>query len=206
VNRIGKYRAGVCIALAAVGLCGAAMAADSWWSAESGALAPGKTPQAPAAVVRAADDNGLRVEFSISGLELEDVATKAGEFVRLTWPDASLAGQIGTPGLPVVRRLFIAPAGAQVSLAVQTGQPFSINLAGAGHPGQVLPVQAPVEKIPGALEQAPFNYDPAAYAINSGALKQRARIEELGIVRGQHLWLLEVAPVGYDPLAGVVTV
>jgi hypothetical protein len=192
--------------LAAVGLCGAAAAADSWWSAESGGLAAGKAPQSPGAVVRAADDNGLRVAVSVAGLQLEDVATKGGEFVRLTWPDASVAGAIGAPGLPVVRRLFIAPGGAQVSLAVQPGNAVTIDLAALKHPWPMLPVQGPVEKMPGALERAPFNYDPAAYAINYDSPNRRARVEELGIVRGQHLWLLEVAPVGYDPANGTVTV
>ena len=57
-----------------------------------------------------------------------------------------------------------------------------------------MPKQAPVPKLPGAQEAAPFDYNIAAYSRASDTPEQRAIITEAGVVRGQRLLLLEVKP------------
>ena len=70
---------------------------------------------------------------------------------------------------------------------------------------RLLPVQPPIEKIPGAREAAEFVYDDDAYLENIDYARQRATVTELGLVRGQRLFLLEVWPISYNPAAEEIT-
>ena len=80
-----------------------------------------------------------------------------------------------------------------------------IDAGAAGGALLVMPRQAPIEKLPGALENAVFSFDEQAYAYDGDYLAQPATIEELGIVRGQRLFLLEVHPVAYNPARQTLT-
>jgi hypothetical protein len=160
----------------------------------------------PRLAVNSCDKSGLSATLEIAGLELDLSKTVGGEFTLVTWPEAPLAGALGAPALPVVRRLFVAPQGAGVALEVKAGQPVAVDLAAAGFFAPVMPVQAPIPMTPGALEQALFHYDEAAYAADELLPAERATITELGIVRGWQLYLLEVRPVAYNPLRGELLV
>ena len=106
---------------------------------------------------------GVEVRAEVPGLRLAPVKTVRGEFVELGWPEASLGGAIGEPALPVIRRLFVAPPGATVTVTVKEGRALTIDSAAAGFALRPMPKQAPVPKLPGAREAAPFNYNEAAY-------------------------------------------
>ena len=53
-------------------------------------------------------------------------------------------------------------------------------------------------KIPGALENAPFMVDEAAYTANRDYAPVRVSVTELGMVRGQRLFALEIWPVSFN--------
>jgi hypothetical protein len=181
-----------------------APAADSWVRlAPNGQLAVERsaTSEAPRVILRTCNQDALQLSVETPGVGLLAQKTDAGDFVTVTWPDAAPWGQIGGPALPVIRRLFIAPLDATVSLATAVGPVGTIDEATIGHPLLVMPRQAPIPKIEGARENAPFDYDPTAYAVNDDYLAEPATIDELGIVRGQRLFLLEVHPIAYNPVA-----
>jgi Peptidase family C25/Propeptide_C25 len=159
---------------------------------------------APNLIVKNADEHGLNVSVQTESLDFDLQKTPEGPFVNVTWTDATFAGDIGTPALPVVRRFFIVPEGAEIDLKVTFGDVQTINLASAGYDFPILPVQAPIEKLPGAIDSAPFNYNAAAYAGSAFAPGELVTISEVGIVRERHLYLLEVRPVSYNPQAGAV--
>ena len=196
--------------LLAVAACatGSARAADSWarvaldgeLSIEDLTLA-----DAPWVDVLAYDEDGLRVSIYVPGVALLPRETEEGDFVVLTWRDAAPWGRIGGPALPIVRRLLIVPPDATVSLVSTVGATATIDELTTGYPLQLMPRQAPIPKIEGARENAPFDFDPAAYAIDADYLAESATIEELGIVRGQRLFLLEVHPVAYNPVAQTIS-
>jgi hypothetical protein len=86
-------------------------AADSWVSVTpQGNLTIEEIAraEAPRLDVIAYDDSGIVLTVDVAGVALLPRATKGGEFVLVTWPDAAVAGAIGAPALPVIRRLFIA--------------------------------------------------------------------------------------------------
>ena len=156
-------------------------------------------PQPTDVSVRDFGQSGFEVTARTPGLTAEQYATEYGEFVRLRMPDRPVDGEIGAPAIPVVRELFVAPMGATVTVeadaisdSLAVGQTWGIQL-------RLEPNQPPIPKEPGALENAPFVYDGAAYALRGDSAPQRATVSELGIVRGQRLMLLEVWPVSYEP-------
>ena len=154
----------------------------------------------PALTVNRADIAGLQVTTRLSGVQLETEITELGEFVQVTWPDSPRSGAIGTPALPVLRRLFVVPRGAQITFEYKTGASVTMEA-----PAAVMPVQAPIEKLPGAHEAAEFNYDADAYAAGVAVPVERVTLQRLGIVRHQQLYLLEVHPVAYNPAQQTLT-
>ncbi len=182
------------------------VAAEQWlWIAADGNPDTHTSqPSMPRVDVLGYDEHGLQVSVSTPGVALRRLGTEQGDFVVVSWDDAGPSGEIGAPALPVVRRLFVAPLEGAVSIATTVGPTTAIDEAAAGVPLRVIPRQAPVPKIEGALENAPFDYDPTAYAANTQYLAEPATIEELGIVRGQRLFLLQVHPVAYNPVTQTI--
>ena len=195
-------------ALALTLLLTAAARADSWvritpdGSLDVQALAQAQSPRID---VPGYDENGIRVTITTPGVALLPYKTDNGDFVAVTWPDAAPFGEIGAPLLPVVRRLFIVPLDAVVSMTVVLGDTAMIDGTTLGVPLRVPPRQAPIEKLPGARENAPFDFDEAAYAIDADYLADAVTIEELGIARGQRIFMLEAHPVAYNPVAQTIT-
>ena len=148
---------------------------------------------------------GFEVSLEIEGFLLRSQKSEAGLFQWLTLPDAPVAGEVGTPGIPVYRRLFVAPQGAKVSASVRTGQAYVADADVLGMPVRLAPVQPPVEKIPGARENAPFIFDEAAYKANMDYAPERVTLSEVGVARGQRLFLLEIWPLSYNPATEQVT-
>lgn len=149
-------------------------------------------------------DQGMVLDVHIPSVLLSARQTELGEFQMLSWPDAGPSGEIGSPALPVVRRLFIAPHGATVTVSASAASSALLDETIVGFPIRIMPRQAPVEKLPGALERAPFDYDASAYAADHDYLSEVAVIEEAGIARGRRLFLLEVHPVAYNPARGTL--
>ena len=156
-------------------------------------------------VVERADERGLTAGVHLEGVPLNLRKTSAGEFVELTWPYASVTEDIGAPELPVHRALFVAPMGTEVYVTATPGAEVTTDLSTLGFQAAVMPHQAPVEKLPGALENAPFDYDESAYGRDLELPAEGAAVFEAGIFRGQRVMLLEVYPVSYNPAAGTLT-
>jgi hypothetical protein len=159
----------------------------------------GELAQAPVCRVLRSDANTLELAFDLRGLNVRPVKTRGGEFVAIDWPNAPIDGAVGAPALPVLRQIFVAPDGADVSLG-------SIRLDAARSAAidqPIVPVQAPVEKLPGALENAPFAFDADAYRADS---TDAVTITPLGTVRGESLYMVEFRPVAYDAAAGTIAV
>ncbi len=153
-------------------------------------------------VVRSGDD-ALEILVSTEEVGVRAVKTPEGDFSRLGWDgDTSLAGAIGAPEIPVVRRLLAVPAGTTASVRWDASDPVTVRLDPAA--GRVYPVQAPIPKLAGAAAHAPFALDPGSYTKASfdGDL---AAVDLLPPARGQVLAALEARPVVYDPASGAVT-
>lgn len=203
MNSFGRCLRNLC-AIGVLGLVVSIAAADTWLAIDPrGALSPKESgaATAPQAVVVRSDLSGLNVTFGFAGLRSSVLKTPRGAFVRLDWPDSAVAGAPGAPALPVERRFLLAPPDATVSVHAIVGAPVALNADQIGSALRLMPVQPPILKIPGAAQNAEFVLDDAAYAVAGPLPAQRASIEEVGIVAGQRLFLLEVRPLAYDAVA-----
>ncbi|MBN2475981.1 MAG: pre-peptidase C-terminal domain-containing protein [Pirellulales bacterium] len=142
-------------------------------------------------------------QVSIPGAWLEAVALGDLEFSRLTVPGCGYTNVIGAPRLPVLRSVLAVADGAEVTAKV-TGEARMLSLIDVGMPLPLAPVQAPVPKLPGALEAAPLDLDQAAYATDRLGPETSVRVVEAGELAGQRLVMLEVTPIAYNPVAQAV--
>ncbi|MBU0718789.1 MAG: hypothetical protein KJ749_11110, partial [Planctomycetes bacterium] len=186
---------------AAVGETWVSVTADGRARLEAGSQSP-----SPVVAVDELGTTGFDVALTVSGVGILPVKTKGGEFVQVGWGEESSFGEAGEPAVPVVRRLFVVPDGASVTVSSLSGQPVEIGSDAANVAMRVMPVQPPIEKIPGARERAEFQMKASAYELNLATPTERVTVEELGIVRGQRLFMLEVRPVAYNAHEGVLSV
>lgn len=203
-NHRSRNRFGGLTLIAAIFWFVSVQAKDAWISVGVGGKPVVKeiTTAEPAGLrVQGYNKNGIRLSVGVPGVGLLPRTTKGGNFVVVTWPEASNAGNVGTPSLPVIRRLFVVPRGAAVLVTAKADVVTEIDGSAIGEPLKVMPEQPPIPKIPGAVENAPFAFEPSAYRASIDYLADIAVAKEVGIVRGQRLFILEIHPVAYNPLA-----
>ncbi len=148
---------------------------------------------------------GLTGRITVPGAWLEPVKLGGTKFTRLNVPGYGWTDAIGAPQLPVIRQLLAVPDGAALTAEI-LGQPELISMAELGIDRPLAPLQAPVEKLPGALEAAGLSLDQVAYATDSFAPETNVRLVEAGYADGQRLVMLEVAPIAYNPAGGAIGV
>ena len=154
--------------------------------------------EAPALDIVASDASGIRLMVTVPGFSVKPTRKNPESFITLGWPGAALSGEVGSPALPVIRRLFLAPPGAAVTVQTTTGEPLVVGSDTLGGDFLVTPRQAPVPKIAGAMASAPFNWNRAAYRSPASLPAERAVVLEGGLCRGQRVMLLEIYPLAYN--------
>lgn len=142
-------------------------------------------------------EKSLELEFS--GLQATEIQTDQGNFTRLSIPQTGVTTEPGHPELPVYRRELLLDSGGTYACRVTVLDEQSWSLRRLGLPLMPLPARRAVPKVPGALEAATLNIDPATYLSFSG--DDSARLTEIGVSHEKKLFLLEVFPVVWDPAA-----
>ncbi len=136
----------------------------------------------------------LTVDLPVPGISLASAGT--GNFSVLSLPDAGISTTVGSPQLPVIRRLVEIPYGADVSVRVTNVGTSRLTL-----PARLLPVQPPVPKS-GPVPD--FAYDAQSYAGTDFSPAEWVRIAEIAEVRNHRVALLEICPMHYSPATGTV--
>lgn len=173
------------------------------WIASSGDAKAGTPPpavaQSPATLIAENTAAALRFTVRTPGIRVTSFKSADGEFVRISWPDASVFGREGEPAIPVLRRLIVAPPNTVVTVsATSPVEPTLIEAAVLGGAFRIEPVRAPIPKIPGAAQAARFAPDAAIYGTDTELPAERVSISEAGMAAGQRLMLVEVRPVAYN--------
>ncbi len=132
----------------------ATFAAENDWVALDGV----SRQSSPKLEIVAATTESFELRFTLPGLLRSPISTRGGEFTRLTVEDGGVWGDIGHPELPAVRKLISIPYGAECRLQIVYLETQTFTFEELGIAAPILPVQAPIEKIPGALENAPFTW------------------------------------------------
>ncbi|MGB3976206.1 MAG: C25 family cysteine peptidase [bacterium] len=148
-------------------------------------------------LVKVAESNWDAVEIDVvlDGFQSRDLKTKGGVFTQLSLDGNAFKGEVGEPRLPVIRKLVEVPYGADVTLDYQLDGIKTVELGEY----QLMPVQPPIPKLPGALEAAEFKIDRRLYRQNRFLSEPEVRIQDIDYMRGHRLVVMEISPIGYNP-------
>jgi hypothetical protein len=150
---------------------------------------------ADAVVWSGRQDGGV---LSLTGAELKvgTVQESSGNYATLALPEAGLAAEVGRPAVPVYVRLVEVPYGCDVKVSVDLGATETQQLS-----LPVIPRQAPVPKTANAELRTPnFALDAKVYSTDAYAPEIGARLVEVAVVRGRRVAVVEIRPVGYNPV------
>jgi len=139
-----------------------AVASASWVD-----LVPGATGQPAGVFVVDQGDSYVVFDVLAPRVLIEPVKDQHGRFVKVSLPGAGVFGAIGDPMLPAYQPLVMLPAKGNVGVRVLDRKTVTICLPDRGFEDDLLPVQAPVPKILGALENAPFAFNQTTYSANA---------------------------------------
>ncbi|MCL2074043.1 MAG: C25 family cysteine peptidase, partial [Marinilabiliaceae bacterium] len=145
--------------------------------------------------------SGFEATFSFDQIESVTITgTERGTFSALTIAGAYQAGEIGTPELPVFRKMIQIPVGATPHVLVKnfTSEEFDLETYGF-YP--VFPTQPSVRK---DQTEIPFIYDEKAYGIDDYNYSVMAEVEILGQMRGIILGMVTIRPLQYNPVAHTI--
>jgi len=144
------------------------------------------------------------LEIEISGVNAEEKTTDGSIYTYLRLPGYGATAVVGEAALPVIRELVEIPRGAEATIRVLSAETRVATLTSLGIDHRLFPLQAPIEKIPGAVRDAEFAFSEEYYSGSSLVPAALASIGEGGTVRGHDFVLLEVNPVRYSPVSGEI--
>jgi len=172
---------------------------DDGWLSFDGSAGPAQ----PTLSLLDAGPTAIDLHAGLPGAWVETVKVDGGTFSRLYGEGYGHGAEFGLPDLPVLRRDVEVPFGAQVTLELVSAEYLDHSLEELGlHP--IYPLQPPVPKLPGAVENAPFVVDAGFYADGGPYPLAPLALGEPYVVRGHRVQPVEVWPVRYDPAAGTV--
>ncbi|MBC8276636.1 MAG: hypothetical protein H8E46_00270, partial [FCB group bacterium] len=136
------------------------------------------------------------LEFTADGIYSENSFADGNSYTRIFWENSGVEGLIGTPEIPVYRFLLEIPWGAEISIQTLQDEVIEYGLTDLNIDGQILPVQPPLEKIPGAFN--PFEMDQRAYYAGYSTAPV-AEVLEYAQLRPRQGAAIIARPVNYNP-------
>ena len=91
-------------------------------------------------------DFGMRVNYRISEINSFDVNTEKGTFSQIRIEGYSYSTEIGSPKLPVLRKIIAVPLNAEISVKMMNSEISEFSLTDFGINNKVIPAQASVSK------------------------------------------------------------
>jgi len=145
----------------------------------------------------------LRFSTAFDMISAYKVNTEEGMFTELVIPAYAASYVTGSPKLPVSRKLIEYPIGASAEIEIISYEVEEYDLAELGFLFPVMPAQPPAPK---DGSYVPFEYDASAYARNTFTEDPLVSLEVLGMMRGIRIARVDIAPVQYNPVSGMLRV
>ncbi len=141
-----------------------------------------------------ARSDALQFRVSIGELQTMNVATKAGDFTRLSVPGFHTTMVDGSPELPMMNRLIEVPFGASARVEIVSSSSRIVKLADFGIDTPLFPHQPSLSKSQDPAT-VPFVYDRGAYEMAS-VKQEMIRVNVLGQMRSRTIARCEISPGG----------
>ncbi len=149
----------------------------------------------------------LRIANTVTkeDLLLMKVNTPLGVFVQLSIPDYGFSLQNGDPRLPILKKLIEVPVGASFDIHIIKAvyQEYTLEELGSQFP--IIPNQRSISKSENPA-LVPFQYNSATYLNDAYFGFDAVHVESIGFMRGVRLARLEISPVQYNPVTGMVKI
>jgi hypothetical protein len=139
---------------------------------------------------------------TVASLQFRDVNTKLGLFTELFVEGHGYSNAVGSPKLPVYRRLIEIPSGASFDIVITKQEYDEYDCVASGIGFLVIPAQAPVSKAITDPSQIPFEFNAQAYQQNAFLGGPLVTVEYSGRMRAVTIARMDVAPVQYNPVTG----
>ncbi len=156
--------------------------------------------EAKPVMVKEKSSGVLKLDIAIPELSLEKVTvTSEDDFTRIRIPGEYTTREPGHPELPVIRRLIKVPADYKLIPSVEDSSLTELSLRTRQFPEKPYPVQPPRPKRLGARPEF-ATPDREAYQKNTSF--PPIRLTDLGILRDERIYRLDIFPVNYIPAEG----
>jgi len=152
------------------------------------------------------DSTVITLSVAIPEIHYGLILTKQGEFATIELPDEGHTTLLGEAQLPLLTKLVEIPQGATPELVVLSQVTKTTTLTDLGVPSRIIPVQAPIPKIPGAEENSVFIINNDYYAQDCITPSSPVKITEIAEIRGHRFAVVTIAPVQYIPATGELTI
>ncbi|MCX6286768.1 MAG: C25 family cysteine peptidase [Bacteroidetes bacterium] len=148
----------------------------------------------------------LNVTVDVSTLDFRDVQTRLGPFTELFAESFGFNNNAGEPKLPVYHKLIQVPvdAGYDIEITYSHFQEFRLIDYGIG--SAIIPAQAPLSKNITDPDQIPFVMNQVVYQQNKFTDAPLLNVTYEGIMRSVVLARLDISPVQYNPVTGMLRV
>ncbi len=150
-------------------------------------------------IVKQSDGNSFSCRNSISSVEMLEVTTKSGNFVKLVSENYVGTKEYGAPELPVLSKLVEIPIDAEIAIIVKSYTEEIIDLGTRGINNMVFPAQPSLSKSQ-EPEDVSFYFNSDVYSTDEFIDNPIAVIDKLGTMRGVQLGRLRIHPVQYNPV------
>ncbi len=151
------------------------------------------------------NNNGLQMKLNMEEISSFDVTTDEGIFSQINIQSFTHSSNIGAPKLPVIRKIISVPYGAEVSVQALNYETELIKLQDFGINNLLMPAQLPIPKSADPSE-AIFSFKQEIYSKDQYISNELVSVEDLGIMRGVRLFVLEIAPVQYNPVERTILI
>ena len=128
-----------------------------------------------------------------------------GEFTRLSLPNFHISRDVGEPELPEVLSLIEIPQGAEPRIEIISSSYRDYFLADLGIETPIYPAQPSLSKSqnPGDI---PFTINTAVYLKNTMLEKELISTNIEGQLRAIRIASINIRPVNYNPIEGIIRV
>ena len=148
----------------------------------------------------------LNITVDVSKLHFRDVETRLGPFTEIFTEGFGVNNSVGEPKLPVYHKLIQVPVDAGCDISITYSHFLEFRLTDHGLGSAIIPAQAPLSKNITDPAQVPFVMNQASYKQNKFTDAPLLHVTYVGIMRAVVLARLDISPVQYNPVTGVLRV
>ena len=157
----------------------------------------------PEVSVNRSDNQEVTFTVSLAGMYVESKSEASGSYKRLSMPQCQVVGEVGSPEIPVFTKMVAIPECSDINVTVSmSGQQTFTGYTVYPVPSQEVRIND--DKTVYLAEV--FTKDASVYAQNVAMPADNYMVIDTGYMRAQRYLRLELHPVQYNPVTGLLSV